>query len=71
MTKEQAQQGLNPDFRVQDYSLAVIEDDLQQSVLCHEFIGKINGSRYRIYMNAETGIEESIEQIPENAKAVG
>lgn len=70
LSKQQAQLGLNPDFRVEDYSLAVIENDMKQSVLCHEFVGKINDHRYRIFMNAETGVEDSIEEIPESAKAL-
>ncbi|QMV44352.1 germination protein YpeB [Cohnella cholangitidis] len=70
LTKEQAQKGLNPDFRIEDYSLAVVENDMRKSVLCHEFLGKINDHRYRIFMNAETGEEENIEEIPESAKAI-
>jgi spore germination protein len=70
ISKEKAQKGLNPDFKVVDYSLVVIENDLQQPVLCHEFMGKINDHQYRIYMNAETGIEEKIEEIPDTAKAI-
>jgi spore germination protein len=70
MSKEQAAKGLNPEFKVHDYSLAVIRNDLQQPVLCHEFVGRINGSSYRIYMNAETGLEETIEQIPDAAKPI-
>jgi spore germination protein len=70
MTKEQAQKGLNPDFRIEDYTLSVVENDMKQLVLCHEFTGKINDHRYRIFMNADTGIEESIEEIPDSAKPI-
>jgi spore germination protein len=70
ITKEQAQKGLNPEFRVEDYTLSVVENDLKQLVLCHEFTGKINNHRYRIFMNADTGIEESIEEIPDSAKPI-
>ncbi|TFE29965.1 germination protein YpeB [Cohnella luojiensis] len=70
VTKEKAQKGLNPDFRVEDYSLAVIENDMRQPILCHEFLGKINDHRYRIYMSGETGLEENIEEIPDSAKAI-
>lgn len=68
--KEQAAKGLNPNFRVRDYSLAVIENETKEPVLCHEFIGSIDGRSYRIYMNAETGIEETIERIPDEAKPI-
>ncbi|WP_373229752.1 germination protein YpeB [Cohnella sp.] len=70
LSKQQAQLGLNTDFKVEDYSLTVIENDMRKPVLCHEFVGKINDHHYRIFMNAETGLEESIEQIPESAKAI-
>lgn len=70
LSKQQAQLGLNTDFKVKDYSLAVIEDDMKKPVLCHEFVGKINDHDYKIFMNAETGLEESIEQIPESAKTL-
>ncbi|WP_123040829.1 germination protein YpeB [Cohnella candidum] len=70
VSKEQASRGLNPDFRVSDYSLAVVENEMHRPVLCHEFIGKIHGSSYRIYMNADTGIEETIERIPDATKVL-
>jgi len=70
LTKEQVQKGLNPDFRVESTSLAVIENDLRKPTLCHEFMGKINDRHYRIYMNADTGLEESIEEIPSSERAI-
>ncbi|MFC5531718.1 germination protein YpeB [Cohnella yongneupensis] len=70
VTKEQAQKGLNPDFRIQEYRQAVIENDMQKLVLCHEFIGKINDRNYRIFMNADNGTEETIEEIPDGAKPI-
>jgi len=70
MKMEEARKGLHPDFEVQDHHLAVIENEEEKQVLCHEFTGKINGSRYRIYMNADTGIEEEIEMLPDSAKAI-
>lgn len=70
LNKEKAQKGLNSDFKVQNYALAVIENDMRQLTLCHEFVGKINDHQYRIFMNAETGLEESIEEIPDSAKPI-
>ncbi|WP_219836510.1 germination protein YpeB [Paenibacillus sp. R14(2021)] len=60
-----AKAALNPDFKVSREQMAVIDNDLGEEVLCYEFIGKINGAVYKIYVNAETGLEESIEQLPE------
>lgn len=67
---EEARHVLNPDFEVQDHHLAVIENEEEKQVLCHEFTGRINGNRYRIYINANTGLEEEVEKIPDSAKAI-
>ena len=68
--RDEAAKALNPEFRVLDYALAVIENDMQKPVLTHEFVGKINGGTYRIYINAETGLEETIEKIPDDGKPI-
>ncbi|RAP76410.1 germination protein YpeB [Paenibacillus montanisoli] len=60
-----ARASLNPDFKVQREQMALIENDLAEEVLCYEFVGKINGGVYKIYINAVSGIEEAIEQLPE------
>jgi spore germination protein len=43
---------------------------MRQPILCHEFLGKINDHRYRIFMSGETGLEENIEEIPDSEKAI-
>lgn len=63
LTEQEAGALLNPDFRIEDVSLAVIRNDMDEEVLCYEFLGGINGGNYRIYFNAETGFEEKIEHI--------
>ncbi|MBP3964444.1 germination protein YpeB [Paenibacillus lignilyticus] len=60
-----ARAALNPDFKVQKEQMAIIDNDMGDEVLCYEFVGKINGGVYKIYINADSGIEESIEQLPE------
>lgn len=64
LTADQAKKELHPHFRVDGNTLALIKNDLDQEVLCHEFSGKINGSDYKVYINAETGLEEKIEEFP-------
>jgi spore germination protein len=63
MTLDEARKQLNPQFKEQDASLAVIRNEMQEAVLCYEFLGGINGGNYRIYFNADTGFEEKIERI--------
>ncbi|QHW30210.1 germination protein YpeB [Paenibacillus rhizovicinus] len=60
-----ARVSLNPDFKVSREQLALIKNDADQEVLCYEFVGKINGAVYKIYVNADSGVEENIEQLPE------
>lgn len=63
MTAAEARKTLNPKFQSRSEKLALIKNDLSQEVLCHEFIGSLNGHTYRIYVNAENGIEEKIDTI--------
>lgn len=70
LSAAQARKSLNSDFKVQQASLALIENEENKQVLCHEFVGKIGGDQYRIYINADTGLEESIEKIPAKARAL-
>jgi spore germination protein len=61
----EARAALNPDFKTKSERMALIKNDEGNEVLCYEFIGRINGGVYRIYVNADSGLEESIEQAPE------
>ncbi|MCQ6558059.1 germination protein YpeB [Paenibacillus mendelii] len=64
LSSTEARKLLNPDLKRQSENLAMIMNDSGEEVLCYEFTGRINGGVYRIYINAETGIEETIEQLP-------
>ncbi|AZK47154.1 germination protein YpeB [Paenibacillus lentus] len=63
LSVEQARKYLNPEYKEQYHRLALIENDLAEKVMTYEFGGAINGSRYRIYLNADNGNEEVVEQI--------
>lgn len=63
LTLEDAKKRLNPDFKIKDHVLAVIENELNKNVLCYQFIGSINDANYRIFINADTGLEEKLEQL--------
>jgi spore germination protein len=62
LSAEEAKQAVNPSFKSEGQTLAWIKNDVDQELLCYEFIGRINGSGYRMYVNADTGVEEKIEQ---------
>ena len=69
LTLEQAKKSVNPSFKTESASLAWIKNDLDQEVLCYELIGRINGTGYRMYINADTGIEERIEEFTDVKQA--
>lgn len=70
ITKAEAKKALNPEMKVHTEQLALIDNDLGEEVLCYEYTGEINGSLYRIYINSESGLEESIEEMsPYDSKA--
>ncbi|MFD2115987.1 germination protein YpeB [Paenibacillus yanchengensis] len=65
-----ARKVLHPKMAVEVERLAVIKGESGEEVLCYEFTGKINDTIYRIYINAETAIEEAIEQMSREDKHV-
>lgn len=70
LTLQQARKFLNPEYKEKYHRLAQIENDQSEKVLTYEFGGSINGSQYRIYINAENGNEENVEVIRNNKGAV-
>ncbi|HIW33327.1 MAG TPA: germination protein YpeB, partial [Candidatus Paenibacillus intestinavium] len=59
----EAMQALNPNLRIKEQRMAIIKGDLGAEVLCYEFTGSINGNLYRIYINSDTALEETIEKL--------
>ncbi|MGG6309615.1 germination protein YpeB [Paenibacillus macerans] len=66
LTLQQARKFLNPEYKEKYHRLAWIENEQSEKVLTYEFGGGINGSQYRIYINAENGNEEIVEEIRNN-----
>lgn len=63
LTKEEAEDQLNPNLDVMEHHLAIIENEMEEEILCHEFFGVINDDTYRIFINAENGREERVEKL--------
>jgi len=63
LSVEQARKYLNPDLKERFNRLVMIENELGKPTLCYEFVGDINSATYRIYLNANTGMEENIEEL--------
>ena len=60
ITKEQAKERINKTLEISSEGLAVIPTKWQTEVLCYEFKGKIDGTEFLVYINAEDGIEQDI-----------
>ncbi|MFK9095357.1 germination protein YpeB [Bacillus salipaludis] len=69
ITLEQARAKVNPNLKVMEDRQAMIMNDLNEEVLCYEFLGTINDDTYRIFINAKTGFEEKVEKL-KNAEAI-
>lgn len=69
ISAEDARSKINPGVDVMENRLAIIVNDLEKEVLCHEFLGTIDNDTYRIFINAETGHEEKVEKF-KNPEAV-
>ncbi len=69
ITDVEAEKQVNPNVKVMEKRLAVIVNDLGEEVLCHEFLATLGNDTYRIFINAETGIEEKVEKL-KNAEPI-
>lgn len=69
ITLEEARQKINPQVKVQEDRLAVIMNNLNKAVLCYEFMGTLDNDTYRIFINADTGMEEKVEKM-KNAEPI-
>jgi spore germination protein len=60
---EQAKKEFDGSFQHLGHDMAVIKNDLDEEVHCYQFMGRINGNLYKVFVNADTGIEEKIENL--------
>lgn len=67
---EEARKNISERMNITQQGLAVIKNNVNEEVLCHEFFGQMNNTNYRIYINAETGAEEKIEPIKAAGQAL-
>jgi spore germination protein len=69
LSKKDARGYINSKLKITEDRLAVIVNDLNEEVLCYEFLGILGNDTYRIYINAKDGIEEKVEKL-QNAEPV-
>ncbi|MGG1598709.1 germination protein YpeB [Paenibacillus naphthalenovorans] len=71
LTNEEALKTLSPNFKVTSVDKALIRNDIDEEVLCYQYVGRVNGGVYRVYINADSGAEEKIDHLgAEEAAAV-
>lgn len=63
LTMEEARSYVNPNIDIQETHLSIIENDIEEEVLTYEFLGIMDDETYRIFINAENGLEEKVEKL--------
>lgn len=63
LTKENLRSKINPNVKIADTRLAIVTNNLNEEVLCYEYIGTIGKDTYRIFLNSNTGEEEKVEKL--------
>ncbi|MDI7246521.1 MAG: germination protein YpeB [Bacillota bacterium] len=63
VTEDEARAAVNPRLDVTASRLAVIMDDFYRETLVYEFRGTVDGQRYLVYVNTNTGEEEKIKRV--------
>lgn len=60
---EEAQDKVNPNLKIQDQRLAIIEDDMGEEKLVYVFLGTLGNDTYKIFIDAENGKEVRVEKL--------
>lgn len=66
---DEARKKISPNVKIMEEGLAIIINNLKEEILCHEFLGVLDDETYRIFINAENGIEEKVEKL-QNAEPI-
>ncbi|WP_026689460.1 germination protein YpeB [Alteribacter aurantiacus] len=63
LSEDEARERLNPSLEVMEVHKAIMENELEEEVLCYEFFGVIDDDTYRIFINADNGREEKVQKM--------
>jgi len=63
LTNDEAREKVNKNVKIEEESLALIVNDLRDEVITYEFVGTLSDETYRIFINAQTGMEEKVEKL--------
>jgi spore germination protein len=71
LTVSEARAKINPNLKVMEERQAIIVNDLNDEVLCYEFLGTLGEDTYRIFINAQNGMEEKVEKLQDTEPVYG
>ncbi|MFD2655358.1 germination protein YpeB [Gracilibacillus thailandensis] len=63
LSEEEARDKVNPNLKIQEHHLAVIEDDMGEEVLTYVYLGTLNQDTYKIFINASDGSEVRVDKL--------
>ncbi len=63
LTEAEARQKVLRGENIKSSGLALIPTDYGTEILCYEFVGKLSGKDFLVYINANTGVEEQVLMI--------
>lgn len=62
---------LAPGFQTDGARLAVVDSVLGQPTLAYDFLGRLNGATYRVFVNAKSGTEIGVQKLSKEDAAAG
>lgn len=65
LTEDEIRKGRNKNLKMEQIKKAIILNDQFQEILCYECIGTLDHDRFRLFVNASSGMEERIQRINE------
>ncbi|RAK22184.1 spore germination protein [Anoxybacillus vitaminiphilus] len=71
LTVSEARAKINPNLKVMEERQAIIVNDVNEEVLCYEFLGTLGDDTYRIFINAQNGMEEKVEKLQDTEPVYG
>lgn len=63
LTLEEAREHVNEEVNIQEEHISLIENNLDEEIITYEFLGTMHDETYRIFINADNGMEEKVEKL--------
>ncbi|WLD91848.1 germination protein YpeB [Alkalihalobacillus sp. AL-G] len=70
LSQQEAEKKMNPKLKIMETHQGIIVNDLGEEAHCYEFLATLNNQTYRIFINADTGIEEKVNKLDDINAAV-